>query len=269
MGSFPPSYNASLSAGPSSLPALSAFACINLAMNDRLRMIKFPKEDIDAVRPVIQASWRSISGDRIGIQSEEAYHGSHEFKLKGYPWNPSETLSGACLMAQVIEALYNRGWSMTLSSDLSLTNKGTLLFKRSVSPPIPCSWIFLSFKSFDEIRVSNLPKDTMEAVTNVVTGYWKIQDQRWKTRPLVPTYGYKIHGTPLAPTGADTVKLHLFFLSLFEVLETFGYTLDSKVRNALNTDTTGMDTIFLKRPLDHAQMSIYFSAERKFAPSIT
>ncbi|KAH8829837.1 hypothetical protein DL96DRAFT_1590601 [Flagelloscypha sp. PMI_526] len=216
-------------------------------------MIKFPQEDIDAIRPVIQASWRSLAGDKIGIQSEEVYHGSHEFKLKGYPWISTETLSGACLMAQLIEALYNRGWSMALASDLWLKqygSKDTLFFKRSVTPPIPCSWIFLSFQAYDEIRVSNLPKDAMEAVTNVIAGYWKIKEQHWKTRPLIPTHEYKFHGNPLAPNGADTVKLPFFFLSLFEVLESLGYTIDSKVGHDLSSGTTGMDTILLKRPLD-------------------
>ncbi|KAH8829841.1 hypothetical protein DL96DRAFT_905419 [Flagelloscypha sp. PMI_526] len=271
MDSLPPSYDASLSAGPSSPPALPTFACITLNMNDRLRMIKFPKEDVDALRPVIQASWRSLDSHYVGIQSEEVYHGSHEFKLKGYPWISTETLSGACLMGQLIEALYNRGWSMTLASDLWLKqygSKDTLFFRQSDSPPIPCSWIFLSFQAYDEIRVSNLPKDAMQVVTNVVTRYWKIKGLHWKTRPLIPTHEYKFHGNPFAPSGGDTIKLPLFFLSLFEVLESLGYTVYSKVGHDLSSGTSGMDTIFLKRPLNDAGAAtdirgLYASSARK------
>ncbi|KAH8829839.1 hypothetical protein DL96DRAFT_1812983 [Flagelloscypha sp. PMI_526] len=255
MDTLPPSYDASLSAGPSSLPALPTFACITLNMNDRLRMIKFPKEDIDAIRTVIQTSWRSLSGENSGIQSEQEYHGSHEFKLHGYLWVSTQKLSGACLLAQIIEALYNRGWSVDLSADLWLKqygSKDTLFFKRSISPLAPCSWIFISFQGYDEMRVSNLPKDAIEGLTNVVAGYLRIQDQRWKTRPLVPTYEYKFHGSPLAPNGANVVKLPLFFLSVFEVLGSLGYTVDSKVGHDLSSGASGTDTIFLKRPLEAA-----------------
>ncbi|KAH8829838.1 hypothetical protein DL96DRAFT_1553458 [Flagelloscypha sp. PMI_526] len=249
MDTLPPSYDASLSAGPSSLPALQNFACITLNMGDRLRMIKFPQEDIDAVRPgkliqseqyvdsslitqtVIQASWRSRDGEKIGIQSEKEYYGSHEFKLMGYPF------FGIALKVGV------------------------------------------SFQVSDIIRISNLPKDALEAFiyliaveANVIAGHFKIKEQRnlpfirsisiivdafrlldWKTRSLIPTYQYTCHGGPLrAHRVEDLVKLPFFFLSLFEVLESLGYTVESKVGQDPGTETFRIDTIFLKRPLDDA-----------------
>jgi hypothetical protein len=63
---------------------------------------------------------------------------------------------------------------------------------------------------------------------------------------------YKFHGNPLSPTGENTAKLPLFFLSLFEVLESLGYTVDFTLGHDLS-GASGTDTVFLKRPLDVAQ----------------
>ena len=50
-------------------------------MSDRLRLIRFSEREISAIRGVLHNLWAR------GIQAERQYHGAHEFKLKGNPWN--------------------------------------------------------------------------------------------------------------------------------------------------------------------------------------
>jgi hypothetical protein len=43
-------------------------------------LIGFPQSDVDAIREVIKANWRK------GIQREQRYAMSYEFKVHGNPW---------------------------------------------------------------------------------------------------------------------------------------------------------------------------------------
>jgi hypothetical protein len=57
----------------SSQPFSTTFASISLHRSDRLRLLKFPQADINALRAVIKSSWP------FGIQKEQKYGGSYEY----------------------------------------------------------------------------------------------------------------------------------------------------------------------------------------------
>lgn len=98
-----------------------ALSAVTLNMSDRLRLIRFSEREIGALRSTIQGLWGR------GIQSEREYHGAHEFKLKGYPWNGqgSDAIPSRRLMCGVLSTLHGMGWVLAMSTDV--TKKGVRL----------------------------------------------------------------------------------------------------------------------------------------------
>jgi hypothetical protein len=67
---------------PTYTPSRTQFASLSLHSHDKLRLLEFPNEIVDAVRATIKKCYE------FGIQREDTnYGGSHEFKLASYPWN--------------------------------------------------------------------------------------------------------------------------------------------------------------------------------------
>lgn len=67
---------------PTYTPSRTQFASLSLHSHDKLRLLEFPNEIVNAVRATIE-KWYEF-----GIQREDSnYGGSHEFKLASYPWN--------------------------------------------------------------------------------------------------------------------------------------------------------------------------------------
>lgn len=89
-------------------------------MNDKIRVINGPTEVVDAVRRSVVDFWHR------GLQREQLYYGSPEFKLQGTPWTPSgkETMQLRMFVGQMIEALDRAGWEIYRSIDISNQGKG-------------------------------------------------------------------------------------------------------------------------------------------------
>ena len=76
----PPSYSSGPSYPvPTYAPFSTAFASLSLHRSDRIRCLQFPTSDIDGIRAAIKGSYP------FGIQREQPYGPSHEFKLNSYP----------------------------------------------------------------------------------------------------------------------------------------------------------------------------------------
>jgi hypothetical protein len=123
----PPNYEAS---GPSScgrsLEFQTTFACISLNMTDRLRLIRFPSDQILRIEQAVRNSWAK------GIQETRRYGVAHELKLKGNPWSGTywdkDKAAARGLLSSLLGDLYSMGWVLKACVDLSKKSldKGTL-----------------------------------------------------------------------------------------------------------------------------------------------
>ncbi|KAJ6781982.1 hypothetical protein PWT90_01268 [Aphanocladium album] len=227
----PPAYNASVgsSASPAgATPFQTSFASLSLHMSDRIRFVQFGKDDIAAVRTVIQQVWRE------GVQAERPYSVSYEFKLRGRPWSGSGTgayaVPAITLMRDIFACLYARGWIMTSSTDISRKefDKDTLIFRRQGAAPPPASWMALSFKQGDKIRLLGAPQDLLGAMGSMLTSMRLLQAQSVKNASQAQ-YEFKLHGYPWSATGEATMQARLLILRMVELLERHGWSLYASI----------------------------------------
>lgn len=88
---------------------------ISFNMSDKIRVIGGPTEVVNVVRRCVVDFWHR------GLQREQLYYGSPEFKLHGSPWTPSgkETMQSRMFVGQMIEGLDRAGWEIYASIDIS------------------------------------------------------------------------------------------------------------------------------------------------------
>lgn len=231
-GAPPPAYNASVgssaAAATTTTPFQTSFASLSLHMSDRIRLVQFPPDDIAAVRAVLRSAWRE------GLQAERPYSVSYEFKLRGRPWSGSGTGSYAVpailLMRDVFACLYARGWIMTASTDISRKelDKDTLIFRRQGAAPPPASWMALSFKQGDKIRLLGAPPDLLDAMAAMFTGMRLLQARTVKDAAR-GQHEFKLSGYPWAASGEATMHARLLILRMVEVLERHGWSLYASI----------------------------------------
>ena len=82
---------------------------ISLDEGDRLRLINASSQVVELVRGVVRQFWPLI-------QREKDRFGSHEFKLKGYPWSDEgeQELPAITLLCQLFTALRRIGWKVMM-----------------------------------------------------------------------------------------------------------------------------------------------------------
>lgn len=145
-------------------PFSTPFASLSMHMSDRLRTLQFPASAIQIIQRTITRNWSS------GIQAERDYYGSHEFKLRGNPWNghQDESVHARRLMTRLLEALYNTGWVLAINTDISKKqlDKDTLIFRLQDPVPVACQWMCVSFSKQDRLRFIDAPQ---ELVRDMIT----------------------------------------------------------------------------------------------------
>ncbi|KAM3447320.1 hypothetical protein MY3296_008847 [Beauveria thailandica] len=231
-GAPPPAYDAAVGSSSSSssppAPFQTNFASLSLHMSDRLRLVQFPDDDVAAVRAVIRQVWRE------GIQAERPYSVSHEFKLRGRPWSGSGTgpyaVPAIVLVRELFACLYARGWIMTASTDISRKefDKDTLIFRRGGPLLPPVSWMAVSFKQGDKMRLLGAPPGLVAAVGDVLASMRLLQARTEKDAAM-GQYEFKLYGYPWSATGEETMRTRLLVLRLVEVLERHGWSLYASI----------------------------------------
>ena len=145
---------------PNIIPGEPSTTHVTISLNkqDRLRLIGAPDSLVSAVRSVIQTNWTR------GIQNEERYYESWEFKLRGTPWWASghEAVDSRYLIVKILEALQSYGWSVIASVDSSrkLSDKSALVFRQSQASQSPV--FCLSLNETDKMRLINAPDDIVK-----------------------------------------------------------------------------------------------------------
>ena len=190
---------------------------ISLNSTDRIRLIAAPPEVTQCVRNTIVSFWKK------GIQKEQDYYGSWDFKLKGTPWwaDGTEAVQSRLLITKIVEALLARGWIVQIGIDMTSKDqdKSVLMFQRSAVPPAP---IFcLSLNETDKLRLINAPQNVIDMFRQVVESKWlfRIQqenpyDQSWEIKLNGNPWNYGINGHD----GAHGRVLLCFLLQAFAQL---------------------------------------------------
>ncbi|KAF8941045.1 hypothetical protein EDD21DRAFT_330398 [Dissophora ornata] len=93
---------------------------VSFNRTDRIRVIDAPAYIPHHVKQAIQTKWRS------GIQQEQMYEGSIEFKLRGNPFHPEslETVQSRMMLAQMLANLRSQGYKLYTSVDISIGTEG-------------------------------------------------------------------------------------------------------------------------------------------------
>ncbi|KAK2590596.1 hypothetical protein QQS21_011719 [Conoideocrella luteorostrata] len=206
----------------------TSFGSLSLHMSDRIRVIQFPSEDVDAIRATILRCWVK------GIQAERPYSVSREFKLRGNPWigvgTGPDAVPAQILMRELFACLYERGWIMTASTDISRKkgDKDTLIFRKQPVPPPKAEWMAISFKAGDRLRFLGAPRDLTSAFSGLLASLRLLQRESDKST-AANHHEFKLHGYPWAATGEETMTTRLLILRLVELLELHGWSLYASI----------------------------------------
>ncbi|KAK3754175.1 hypothetical protein QZH41_007957 [Actinostola sp. cb2023] len=175
-------------------PQVSQHFVISLNNTDRLRLINAPQSMIPVVRQVITSVWMG------GIQKEQDYYGSWEFKLSGNPWWSvgNESVMARFLICKILEALQSQGWKVQTSVDISRSSqdKSILVFAPSHQPeslPVMC----LSFSDVDKIRLINAPQEFIGVCREILMTKWYkgiAAEEQMKTS--CTAHEFKLNGMP-------------------------------------------------------------------------
>ncbi|KAH8819135.1 hypothetical protein F5884DRAFT_3826 [Xylogone sp. PMI_703] len=253
---FAQNTSSSYTYAPAYSPFRTSFASISLHRSDRLRLLQFPQQDIDALRNVIKTSWHR------GIQAEQQYAMSHEFKLLGNPWwgQTSDAIPARILMRSIFAYLYSVGWILHCSTDVSkkVCDKDTLLFRKQQSPPPPSEWISISFNHYDRLRLIGADPVLIAAFKTLLSSIRPLQDEGWKDKAR-NAFEFKIKGYPWLATGEETMSTRLLVLKMLETLEQHGWSLYASIdQNEASEDSSETDSWYCVRQKGWVEGSAVF-----------
>jgi len=225
----------------------SKFASLSLHQHDKIRLLDFPDEAVEVIKQVVQTGWP------YGLQDSRTVHNSLELKLKGLPWlGPgSDSMHARRFMRKLFEALFDAGWILSLSTDVSkkTKDKDTLIFRYQNPPPKPRDWICVAFSKKDRLRVMDAPAELLDAI------YEGIQDQiqEKESHPMSDVWEVKLKGWPwYSGRGDDIMNARRLLLRLFALLESHGFTVYASVdqKADLDSEKSETDTWHCCRPKD-------------------
>lgn len=158
------------------------------------------------------------------------------------------------LMRQIFQELFDAGWTLSLSTDVSKNtrDKDTLIFRYQTPPPAPRDWICVSFSKKDRLRVVDAPV----AMTHAIHENIRDQIQELVTHPLPGIAEFKLHGNPWSSrSGGDIMQARRLLLRLFAILESHGFTVYASIdqKADLDSEKSETDTWHCCRPKDWQQ----------------
>ncbi|CZS94916.1 uncharacterized protein RAG0_11945 [Rhynchosporium agropyri] len=243
---------------PAYTPFRTSFASLSLHRSDRIRLLSFPQSEIDGLRNVIQVTYAK------GLQAEQKYGGSHEFKLYGNPWygQSSDAIASRVIIREILSYLFSVGWILHATTDVSKKqlDKDTLFFRKQQTPPPPSEWISISFNRFDRLRLIGADEQLRYAMKNLLSGMMLLQeDCGWKDQRL-NAWEFKIKGYPWMASGEETMSTRLLLMRMLECLEGSGWSLYASVdqNTGSGNDTTETDSWYCVRGLGWVPGSAVF-----------
>lgn len=242
--SLPPAYS---SIAPLSASFKSKFASLSLHMTDLIRLLHFPSDVALAIQRTIMNHWD-------GIQDVGEYGGAYQFKLRGRPWSGwgEEALHARRLMREIFRTLYDHGWVLTLSTDISrkTRDKDTLVFRHQDPAPARRDWMSISFARGDKIHLIDAPPEFTSSLFN------ELHPIIHKSKQILPgVHEFQMGVSLWWATGTDTMKAREVVLQMMEVLERHGFTIYASIdQDTRHSDTSSeTDSWTCCRPSDWRQ----------------
>ncbi|PVH68059.1 hypothetical protein DL98DRAFT_522979 [Cadophora sp. DSE1049] len=238
-----PDHGTSNLLAPAYTPFRTTFASLSFNGSDRIRLLSFAQPAIDGIRAVIKTSYNK------GLQAEQKYGGSHEFKLYGNPWHgqSSDAMSSRVVMREILGYLFSVGWILHASTDTSRSKMAadTLFFRKQQQAPPLSEWIAISFNKSDRLRLIGANTQLIAAFKDLLFQMRLLQtDCGWKDKSL-GAWEFKINGCPwgrtaeetISPwwaTGEETLSTRALLMKMLECLEGFGWSLYASVNQNTN-----------------------------------
>jgi hypothetical protein len=190
---------------------------------DRIRLIGCPLELKLQFRSIIQSVWGRI-------QKEKTYHGSHEFKLEGYPWTAydvgEDCIQARMLIIEILSCAIKNGWTLLQGTDISrLDGDSDVLFFENAPPEPEVELIGMSLHSTDLIRLQNAPIILEDMLRDAVLSQWPKGLHHEKE--YYGSYEIKMYGTPWRESdfGRGSVARTLLMCQIIANFRAAGYKL--------------------------------------------
>lgn len=246
----------------------SRYATLSLSKTDRIRFLHFPEEIYRKAEAVLIRSWPP------GIQAEACYGGAYEYRLRGRPWGTFgkvEAIGSRELLRSVLAYLYDRGWVLTTSINLSekVRSKDTLLFKKtgdddqgsdcgsvdcgspltpspsSALPPV--DWMVVQFSHANRIFLhGHEAEDLIAGFRALLTRLALLEKGEWSN----DAYEFSLKGTPWRQHGEKSMRTRVLLLEIAEELDRHGWQSYGTIRQRTDTDDWKVcDSWYLIRPV--------------------
>lgn len=153
---------------------------------------------IDLVRELISNYWPG------GVQNERNFHGSHEFKIAGSPWQAdgSNGVLTRTFIAEMLERLTAEGWALHSSLELSKKlggDKTTFIFRKSARRQL--HHVCLSFNERDKINFIRFSTALVEGLKEVIKANWppgiQIEEE------IFDCQQFRLHNCPWGSSAKD------------------------------------------------------------------
>ena len=199
------------------------FCMMSFGEGDRLRLQNASDETISMIRRIIENNW---SPGRI--QDEIIFHGSHEFKISGHPWNSvrEESARARYLMVQIFQEMLQRGWHNVAGFSLSRerSDRAVLVFEKR--EPANCPMFCIAPHDDDKFWLINVPGELVSLFKQILRFRWSsgIQSEKALALQFGNVYKLKLSGTPWAG-GERNSPIHArsFLCTLVEEFSNRGW----------------------------------------------
>ncbi len=165
------------------------FCMISFGHGDRLRLINASTHIINTIRTVVKANWNPGQ-----IQEEREFHGSHEFKISGLPWNSirKESARARYLMLKIFQEMLQHGWHNVAGFNLnrSSSDRVVLLFQKR--EPLSCPLFCIAPHDSDKFWLINMPEEVVSIFKNIFQSRWSGGIQSENAIPLPFGNVYKL-----------------------------------------------------------------------------
>ncbi|KAL4255222.1 hypothetical protein AB1N83_012552 [Pleurotus pulmonarius] len=151
---------------------------------------------------------------------------------------------------QVLADLYNAGWVLFASTDISKNgmDKDSCLFRYQQPAPPPCSWMSISFNRGDRLRLIGAPQE-------IIAPFGRVMGPLLQKEGFIEhgAYEFKCKGWPWYAMGGDTVATRVLLLRILALLESFGFSLYASIDQSIgaggDATTSETDTWYCCRQL--------------------
>jgi len=210
---------------------------------DKIQLLYAGQQEIDIVRQAILTCWDGINHEKVKLEVQNSSLTCYEFELIGYPFKVATT-NHKCVQinrmtSKILFALYNIGWKLMISTDLSLLYDATTwIFQRqAVVVTAEISFFTIGFTSNDTIQISDCPSNIVQLIRELVKRMWykKIQKDEHVSEH---TYELKLEGRPWYFGNKDeSCHTHHLIRELIQMLSNNQFTLygNSNLRSSVDT----------------------------------